>query len=112
MSTTTITIDQVKAFLHIDGTADDERLQLALDGAIEECKRFCNRNELPTLPLEYVGSSSEEEYVSSEDPEAPDVRIGIFYAIAGMLDGDPARAEAWRKAAETKWQPYRDGMGV
>jgi hypothetical protein len=108
---TTITLDQVKAFLHIDGTADDERLQLALDGAIEECKRFCNRNELPTLPLEYVGSSSEEEVESSEDPVAPDVRIGIFYAIAGMRD-DADKQATWRAAAETKWMPYRTGIGV
>jgi hypothetical protein len=107
----TITLDQVKAYLHIVGSADDVNLQLALDSAIEECKRFCNRSELPTLPLEYVGSSSEEEVESSEDPVAPDVRLGIFMMIAAARD-DADKQATWRAAAETKWMPYRTGIGV
>lgn len=137
---TTITLDHVRRALRMTHTADDAHLQDLLDSATQECLRFLNRSQLPTLPHDmpryphpeadaspywpgYPGtywsssessssSESDEDVPSSEDPVAPDVVRGIILLVQADYEGDLAQRGAYRSAAETLWQPYRIGMGV
>jgi hypothetical protein len=113
-----ITVGEVKQYLRVIGTADDALLHLLIDGAEQEACRFLNRENLPTLPLEYPAESSSEgpyseEIPSSEDPVAPDVVIAVCLLVKADYEATtPAEVEGYRKAAETKLQPYRRALGV
>jgi hypothetical protein len=134
---TTITLEQTRKALRMTHTADDEELQRLLDAATQECLRFLNRSQLPTLPHDmpryplpragdvlYPGwpgtywdgssssSSESEDTPSSEDPVAPDVAEGIILLVKAGYEGDLLKRGIYRAAAEALWQPYRIGMGV
>jgi hypothetical protein len=113
-----ITVAQAKRYLRVIGTADDELLQDLIDSAEQEACRFLNRENLPTLPLEYPAESSSEgayseEVPSSEDPVAPDAREGVILLVKASYEATtPAEIDGYRKAAEAKLQPYRRALGV
>lgn len=107
-----ITLNDVKATLRVTHDEDDALLLRLIDSAEQECLRFLGRAELPTLPLEYVGSSSSEEIPSSEDPVAPDVYNGVILMIQADYENDPEKRELLRRAAESLWMPYRSAIGV
>lgn len=117
---TTITLQDVKDHLRVTHSADDTLLQRLLNSATQECLRFINRTELPTLPFDHPvdldgDSSSEvvtEEVPSSEDPVADDIVNGIILMIQADYDGDFTMRQQARDAAEALWMPYRIGMGV
>jgi len=104
--------------LRVIHSADDDLIQELIDSAEDEACRFLNRENLPTLPLEYpLESSSEgpysEEIPSSEDPIAPSVRLAIWYLVQRACEQpDPDKAQAMREAAETILMPYRRGLGI
>ena len=115
---TAVTVEEIRAFLRIIHTDDDDLLQILIYGAEDEAKRFCNRTQLPTLPLEYpprYDSSSSlvsEEVPSSEDPIAPSVRIAIYYLVQSKYEGTkPEDVARIRQAAETLLWPYRTELG-
>lgn len=108
----TITLDEVKEALRITDTDSDSLLQRLLESAEQECMRFTNRSELPTLPLEYPSESSSEEEESSNDPVAPDVANGIILMIQADYVANPMDRKKFRAAAEELWMPYRRLMGV
>lgn len=116
----TITLAVVKDALRITHDYDDDDLTRRLSSAEQECLRYINRTELPTLPFDYPvdidgDSSSEtitEDVPSSEDPVAPDVVEGIILMIQAGYEGDPTNREAYRKGAESLWTPYRIGWGI
>lgn len=114
-----IALTSVKRYLRVFHSADDLLLQDLLDGAEEEAKRFTNRTQLPTLPVDYPpefdSSSSEipEDVPSSEDP----VPFDVFCAVCLFVKADyeattPDEIAGYRKAAETKLWPYRAALGV
>lgn len=105
-------VDYVKRHLQQTHSSDDQLLDEKLGSAIQEALRFMNRSQLPTLPLEYVGSSSSEEVPSSEDPVTPDVCSAVVLLVQADYDGDPEKRASYRSAAETLLQPYRTGIGV
>lgn len=108
-----VTVEEIRAFLRIIHTDDDDLLQTLIDAAEDEAKRFCNRSQLPTLPLEYPGESSSEEVPSSEDPIAPSVRIAVYYLVQSKYEGaKPEDALRMRHAAETLLWPYRSELGA
>lgn len=114
-----IDLSRIKSALRVTHSMDDALLQDLLDGAEEEAKRFCNRAQLPTLPLdyppEYDSSSSEipEDAPSSEDPVAPDVVNAVSLLVRAVYEAQtPEEAAGWRRAAETMLMPYRTGLGV
>lgn len=109
----TITLATLKSYLRVIGTGDDDLLTTLLAGAEAEACRFLNRDELPTLPLEYPSDSSSEEIPSSEDPVAPDVVMGVALLVKADFEATtPQEVDGYRKAAETKLQPYRRAMGM
>lgn len=108
-----VTLEMVKADLRIIHDDDDLLLQSLIDSAEQECMRFLNRSQLPTLPLEYPSDSSSEEVPSDGDPVAPDVVRGVICMVRADYDeSDPAKRPQWRAAAESLWMPYRVGLGV
>lgn len=116
-----VTLDDAKSWLRVIHAADDALIQLTLDGAEAEACRFCNRLQLPTLPLDYPGEydtdgafiPSTEDVPSSEDPIAPDVKIAVLMLTqAGYEATKPEDRIKMRSAAETILMPYRVGLGV
>lgn len=112
-------LDQIKRHLRVIHTSDDLLLQDLLDGAEEEVKRFTNRTQLPTLPVdyppEYDSSSSEipEDVPSSEDPVAKDVFTAVCLLVKADYEATaPDEIAGYRRAAETKLWPYRSALGV
>jgi hypothetical protein len=113
-----ITLQEVKQFLRVIHSGDDALIQTLIDSAEDEACRFLNRENLPTLPLEYPADSSSEgpyseEVPSSEDPVAPSVKLAIFYLVQrGYETSKPEDAARMRASAETILMPYRRGLGV
>ncbi len=113
-----ITVAEAKLYLRVIGSADDALLQLLIDAAEQEACRFLNRENLPTLPLEYPAESSSdgpysEEVPSSEDPVAPDVKTAVIHLVQAKYEGTkPEDQMKLRQAAEVILMPYRRGLGV
>lgn len=107
-----IDLEVAKARLRVFGTHTDDDLQQALNGAEQEACRFMNRTQLPTLPLEYPISSS-EEIPSEADQVAPDVVEGVLLLVKASFEAtDPDEVRGYRTAAEVKLFPYRAFLGV
>ena len=113
-----VTLTETKQYLRVIHSGDDDLIQTLIDSAEDEACRFLNRENLPTLPLEYPAESSSdglysEEIPSSEDPIAPSVKLAIFYLVQRAYEQpDPDKADAMRRSAETILMPYRRGFGV
>ena len=115
---TTISLDVVKRALRVTHDHDDEDLERRLRSAEQECLRYTGRSQLPTLPVDYPGTSEcpsdtvSEDVPSSEDPVAPDVVEGIILMVQAGYEGDPQDRGSYRKGAEALWAPYRMGWGA
>lgn len=114
-----ISLALTKKYLRVIHSSDDELIQSLLDGAEEEAKRFCNRTQLPTLPVDYppeLDSNCDpisEQVPSSEDPVPGDVVRAIWYLVQADYEGlKPEDAAKRRQGAETLLMPYRTGLGV
>lgn len=107
-----IDLQTIKDALRQTQSDDDNLLQRLTDSAESEAKRFLNRSELPTLPLEYPSSIGAEEVPSSEDPVAPDVVNAVILLVQADYDGDPLQRDALRRCAESLLMPYRNELGV
>lgn len=113
-----VTVAEVKLFLRVIHADDDTLLQTLIDVAEDEACRFCDRDYLPTLPVdyppEYDSSSSEmsEDVPSSEDPIAPSARQAVYYLVQSYYEANPDDAEKLRSAARTLCFPYRARLGV
>lgn len=127
-----VKLEQVKAYLRVTQSEDDTLLQDLIEQAEDECLSFLGRRSLPrrgerredpldsnTLPewdsnlLDSNHHFPIREAVSDSEDLAVQVRGGIYLIVQAMYEGkDPAEMQACRTAAETKWMPYRVGMGV
>lgn len=116
-----VLLDEVKAHLRVVHDADDALIQTLIDASEEEAKRFLNRTQLPTLPVDYppeyasedAESPMSEDVPSSEDPIADDARVAIYLLVQAKYDTVGADEMAkLRAAAETLLMPYRAGLGV
>jgi hypothetical protein len=108
-----VTVEEVKRYLRVTQASDDVLLQELIDAAEQELCRYMNREELPTLPLEYPEEESSEEMPSSNDPVAPDVRIAVITLVKAEYEGQtPEEISKYREAAINKVQPYRVFQGV
>lgn len=110
-----VTLDQIKAYLDVIHNSDDAKLQLLVDGAEDEALQFLDRDQLPRRNESAVDEcdSNQPEAVSDSDDLAPVVRMGIYLIVQAMYDAADAEEMARvRKAAETKWFPYRNRLGV
>lgn len=116
----TITVEMVKKALRVAHAYDDDDLERRLRSAEQECLRYLNRRELPTLPADYpadidgdcVSDVVSEQVPTTEDPVAPDVVEGIILMIQAGYEGEPQERQKYRNGAELLWTPYRVGWGV
>jgi hypothetical protein len=113
-----ITVDQVKLDLRVTHNSDDALLQIHLDGAEDYVKRFLNRDELPTLPVDYPYFDSDypqesEDVPSSDDPIAASVYLAVFLLVKAAYEAESADEYAKTKTvAESILMPYRTEWGV
>lgn len=110
-----VKLEQIKKYLDVIHNSDDAKLQELIDGAEDECLQFLDRPSLPRRNVTAVDEcdSNQPEPVSDSDDLAPVIRMGIYLIIQGMYDGaDADEMQKVRKAAETKWWPYRGNLGV
>lgn len=116
---TVVTLAQVKAWLRVFHSGDDDLLTDMIAQAEDEALRFLNRTQAPTLPLDYPpnydSSSSElpEDVPSSEDPPAPSYVKAVCILVQASYEiADPDKQATLRRNAETVLFPYRTCIGV
>lgn len=94
-----ITLDTAKEFLDVIHSADDAKLRVLLDGAIDEAVQYMNLDSLDDLTL--------------DDEDLPgSVVVGVVLLLQAVYQASPEDAEKLRRAAEIKLHPYRIGLGV
>lgn len=108
-----IALTTVKQYLRVTHTSDDTLLGWLLDSAEQEAMRYCNRSQLPGLPVDYPEDSSSELEVTTEPDIAADVVTAVAILVRLQYDAvDPDDAAKWRRVAETLLQPYRVEIGA
>ena len=97
-----IDLDDAKAYLDVIHGADDPKLQMLLDAAVDEALQFMNRESLSDLV----------EDPSSQSTVPPSVVLGVMLLLQAAYQATPEDANTLRKAAEVKLTPYRILIGV
>lgn len=112
-----LTLNDVKKYLDVIHNADDDKLQLLLDGAEDEAMQFMDRKNLTDWgsccgePVSEQPSEMPSE-VASEEPMPASVRLGILILVQAAYQATPNEQEQLRKVAETKLFPFRCRLGV
>lgn len=110
-----VTVDQVKKHLRQFLPYDDELVQMLIDGAEDELKRYLDRDELPRRddPCADCESDSSANAASDSDDVAPSVRMAVFCFVQAMYEGlSPQDQEALRAAGRSMCASYRCRMGA
>jgi uncharacterized phage protein (predicted DNA packaging) len=95
-------LDDVKASLRIDGTADDDLLTRLIASASQECAQYVY-GELPDyLAIDAV-----------DDPQTvPLLKQGIILMVQSDYEGDPTKRNDYLAAAKSIWNTHRTAWGV
>lgn len=117
-----IELELVKDFLNVYHSADDAKLELILEGAINEAEQIINRQIKFVPPNGGIPNQYqvyfEPEYVQADYYEdqlsgvIAGVKMGVLLLAQAMYYATPDDAVRLRKAAEIKLWPYRYGLGV
>lgn len=117
-----VQLAEVKAWLDVTFSADDEKIQALIDAAEDEAKRYLDRGELPRRDAPCCECASESTLNPSSnalDPAsdtadlAPLVKQGIKLLVQAMYDQpSPDEMEATRQVALKMMFPYRCNLGV
>jgi hypothetical protein len=113
-----VTVEEAKVYLGVVHNHDDARILQLLQDAEDECVQYLDRDELPR-----IGQSCPDECDTSVDTSIPavsdsadlpaSVRSGILLIVQAGYEGKDADEMAkLRKAAETKWAPFRCNWGA
>jgi hypothetical protein len=95
-----ITLEYIKSRLDVIHDADDEKLQGILDAACDEAAVF-------------LGVATLDELLDSDQTTLPKtVCEGVALLVSAGYEAQPDELELLQRAAWTKLQPYRTGMGV
>jgi hypothetical protein len=101
-----IPLSEVKDFLNVIGTAEDDKLQLLLNGAEQSALDFMNRNSFAEI-------CEEDSNYDSDSATMPDnVRVGVYFLIQKYYHATPDDAMLLQKVAEQLLMPYRCEMGI
>lgn len=92
-----ITLNEAKAFLDVIHDADDDKIELLLDAAIDEAAQFLNFEILQE---------------SSDEPVPGAIKIGVLLLLQANYQATPDEAHKLRQVAEIKLQPYRIELGI
>lgn len=116
-----LTLSDVKKYLDVIHSADDDKLQMLLDAAEDEALQFMDRPSLTDwrtcaeIRCDEAVSESVSESVSEASSELSmpgSVRLGVLILVQAAYQASPQEQEQLRKVAETKLMPYRCGLGV
>lgn len=92
-----IALEEAKGFLDVIHDADDAKLQLLLDGAIDEALSYMN-----------IGDAS--EVWPDEVPAS--VKVGVLLLLQASYQSSPEDLVTLRTAAEVKLRAYREMVGL
>jgi hypothetical protein len=113
-----VTVEEAKVYLGVVHNHDDARILQLLQDAEDECVQYLDRDELPR-----IGQSCPDECDTSVDTSLGPVSDGadlpsaiaggiMLIVQAGYEGKDADEMMKLRKAAETKWAPYRCHWGA
>lgn len=101
-----VTLTEAKDFLDVIHSSDDTKLQLLLDGAIDEA-------------CDYIGYTTPDDYQdyldSSENPfgDTPSgFKVGVLLLLQANYQAPVDDIQKLRDAAEVKLFPYRIDFGI
>lgn len=95
-------LDDVKASLRIDGTADDALLARLIVSASNECAEYVY-GEVP----DYLAADA------VDDPQTvPVLKQGIILMVQSDYEGDPTKRNEYLTVAKALWNPYRTIWGL
>lgn len=111
-----ISVQEAKTYLDQFHDYDDAKLQMLIDAAEDEAKRYLGLDRLPGEAAECPECESEGDNAPiSEGTRAvsPLVRMGVLCLVQALYDGtDPADVDLFRKIAFDHLRPYRCSFGV
>lgn len=114
-SVSTVRVAQLRAYLRITHRSDDALLQDLINQAEDEALAYLDRAVLPR-PGEFQVDECDSNtpvMISDSDDLAGSVRAGIYLIVQAMYERkDEDDMKAVRRAAEVKWFPYRNQLGV
>ena len=100
-----------KTYLDVIHDADDDKLQMLLDGAEDEAVQYMGRGMLQPIPACVLVDGVWVDADPLDEPPASMV-LGIMLLLQAAYQASPDDAEKLRKAAEVKLAPYRIGWGA
>ncbi|WKT59111.1 head-tail connector protein [Microbulbifer thermotolerans] len=102
-----ISLQEAKQFLDVIHSADDDKIQMLLDGAMDEALQFMDRSTFSGL------CQCDSESPSESEEEIPaSVRVAVLMLLQANYQSSPQDAQELRKIAEIKLMPYRCNLGV
>lgn len=112
-----VTVAQVKAFLRVINTSDDELLGDLIDAAEAEALQYMDRQDLPRVGEDEAPDECNTaiviDPVSDGVSLAPDARLAIYYLVQSKYEAkDADEITKLRKAAETIMAPHRRNWGA
>lgn len=108
-----ISVALAKADLRVIHSSDDGLLQIHLDAAEDEARRYMNRDELPMVGDATTSEDMSEPVPNSEAQVAPSVVSAVLLLVRAKYEAETGtEISALRRAAEDLLQPYRIGLGV
>ena len=90
-------LDDVKKYLRVIGSADDDLIARLIQSAAMEFANFTNT----TVDSDTIDVELEQ-----------DAYTGVMIMVQAFYEGQSDKVAAMRKSAETLWMPYRIDLGV
>lgn len=112
-----VTVEQAKTYLVVTHNHDDVRILQLIQEAEDECLQYLDREVLPRIgascPDECDTAAPDPDPASDSDDLPASIRGGILLIVQGGYEGKDADEMAkLRKAAETRWAPFRCKWGA
>jgi len=113
MANSLITLEEAKDFLDVIHSSDDSKLQMLLDGAVEEACSFINQGT-PDEYEDFLASSENPYPVDSENPTGVPYSfiVGALLLLQANYQSTPDEISKLRAAAEVKLFPLRIDLGT
>lgn len=114
---TVLTVDQVKTFLRVAHTSDDDLLADLIEAAEAEALMWMDRRDLPRAgedePPDECDTSIVIDAISEGTHLAPDVRVALYYLVQAKYEArDADETRKLRDAAFAMLAPHRHRLGA
>lgn len=113
---TVVTVAQVKAFLRVTHSLDDDLLLDLIGGSEAEALMYMDRQDLPRAGEDEAPDECDTSIVIDVISEgaslAPDVRNAIYYLVQSKYEATADEAMKLRNAAFALLAPHRHRQGA